>query len=52
MSMDHLVTFSVSMTAEDKKFLKQYALDHNKTVAGLVREFVQQLRDKEEAKKQ
>ena len=36
----------------DPKFLKQYALDHNKTVAGLVREFVQQLRDKEEAEEQ
>ena len=33
-------TLSLSLTVEDKKFLKQYAAIHGKTVAGVVKDWV------------
>ena len=37
-------TLNVSISAEDKKFLKMYALEHDTTVAALIEVFVEKLR--------
>ena len=33
-------TLSLSLTVEDKKFLKQYAAVHGKTVAGIIKDWI------------
>lgn len=40
--------FTLSITAEDKKFLKLYALKHDVSVAVLVERWIDQLRKEEE----
>ena len=37
-------TLNVSIAAEDKKFLKMYALEHDTTVAALIEAYVSKLR--------
>ena len=37
-------TLNVSLSAEDKKFLKIYALEHDTTVAALIEAYVEKLR--------
>lgn len=46
-----LVTFNVSMDRADKKFLKQYAVAHDISVAELIRRYVEMLRQEEEEQK-
>lgn len=40
-------TLNVSITAEDKKFLKLYALKHDVSVAALIEAWIRELRKKE-----
>lgn len=37
-------TLNVSISADDKKFLKMYALEHDTTVAALIEAYVEKLR--------
>ena len=37
-------TLNISISADDKKFLKMYALEHDTTVAALIEAFVEKLR--------
>ncbi|MBQ2683235.1 MAG: hypothetical protein IJG25_02400 [Thermoguttaceae bacterium] len=37
-------TLNVSISAEDKKFLKMFALEHDTTVAALIEAYVKKLR--------
>ena len=37
-------TLNVSISADDKKFLKMYALEHDTTVAALIEAYIEKLR--------
>lgn len=41
-------TMNVSLTAEDKKFLKVYAAEHETSVAALIHDAVERLRREEQ----
>ena len=44
-------TINISITSEDKKTLRIYAAENEKTVAGVIHEFAERIRAEKEAKK-
>ena len=49
---DKKTTLNLSMSPDDKKYLKTYAIEHNTTVTQLIAEYVRQLRDNEAHRKE
>ena len=48
-NVERKTTLNVSISAEDKKFLKMYALEHDTTVAALIEAYVEKLRNDADA---
>ncbi len=44
------VPMNITLSPENKKFLKLYALEHGTTVSQVITEYVEKLRKKEEKK--
>ena len=44
-------TINISITSEDKKTLRIYAAENEKTVAGVIHEFAEQIRAERDGKK-
>lgn len=51
MAERNLVNLTVTMTREERKALKQIALDKDTTVSALLREWLKEYQTKEDAKK-
>ncbi len=49
---DKKTTLNLSMSPDDKKYLKTYAIEHNTTVTQLIAEYVRQLRDSDDRRKE
>ena len=44
------IPMNITLSPENKKFLKVYALEHGTTVSQIITEYVEKLRNKEEKK--
>ena len=44
-------TLNISLTVEDKKFLKVYAAQNGLTISGIIQEYIDKLRERTEEKK-
>ena len=49
---DKKATINISISQDDKKYIKTYAIEHNTTVTQLIAEYVRQLRDNEAHRKE
>lgn len=49
---DKKTTLNLSMSPDDKKYLKTYAIEHDTTVTQLIADYVRQLRDEEDCRKE
>lgn len=46
--MERKVPMNIALTAEDKQFLKLYAIKHDTNVSALIAEYIKGLRDTEQ----
>lgn len=49
---DKKTTLNLSMSPDDKKYLKTYAIEHDTTVTQLIADYVRQLRDEDDRRKE
>ena len=49
---DKKTTLNLSMSPDDKKYLKTYAIEHDTTVARLIADYISNLRDNEARRKE
>lgn len=49
---DKKTTLNLSMSPDDKKYLKTYAIEHDTTVTHLIADYVRQLRDEDDRRKE
>ena len=49
---DKKATINISISQDDKKYLKTYAVEHDTTVTQLIADYVRQLRDEEDCRKE
>ena len=49
---DKKATINISIRKKDKKYIKTYAIEHNTTVTQLIAEYVRQLRDEDDRRKE
>ena len=49
---DKKATINISISQDDKKYIKTYAIEHNTTVTQLIAEYVRQLRDSDDRRKE
>ena len=49
---DKKTTLNLSMSPDDKKYLKTYAIEHDTTVTQLIADYVRQLQDEDDRRKE
>lgn len=47
--VERKTTLNISISTDDKKFLKMYAIEHDTTVAALIEAYVEKLRKEKKA---
>lgn len=49
---DKKATINISISQDDKKYIKTYAIEHDTTVTQLIADYVRQLRDEDDRRKE
>lgn len=49
---DKKATLNISISQDDKKYIKTYAIEHDTTVARLIADYISNLRDNEARRKE